>query len=145
MVGRGEPAIGHDNTYVGPGPVPSMGTGNTIWMAAEASGNVIIPGGTAIGVDARADSTSVAVGARAKGGDLSRLLTMLAELQQIVRQADRAQTEQAIEVLRAEVLAPSQDRGKIREVWSGIQGAATMSGAARLVEQISALLAHIHI
>jgi hypothetical protein len=145
MVGRREPVIGHDNTYVGPGPVPSMGTGNTIWTAADACGNVNIPGGTAVGADTRADSTSVAVGARAKGGDLSQLPALLAELQQIFHQADDAQTEQAIEVLRADVQASSPDSGKIREVWNGIQGAATMSGAAGLVEQISALLAHLHI
>jgi hypothetical protein len=142
---RRRPDIGDDNTYVGPGPLPSMGSGNTIWTAADARGNTVIPGGTAVGVDTRADSTSVAVGARAQGGDLPQLLALLAQLQQVFRQVGDAETEQAIEVLSADVQAPSPDRGKIRKVWNGIQGAATMSGAAGLVEQISALLAHLHI
>jgi hypothetical protein len=67
---------GDDNTYVGPGPFRSTGSRNTVWTAADAHGNVVIPGGTAVGYGARADATSVAVGSGASGGDLPQLLVL---------------------------------------------------------------------
>jgi hypothetical protein len=69
--------MGDDNTILGPVP-HKMGSRNTIVADADANGNVIHNrGGTAIGYGARADSTSVAIGGRAMGGDLPQLADLL--------------------------------------------------------------------
>jgi Spy/CpxP family protein refolding chaperone len=61
---------GTDNTIVGNVPYRSIdGNGNTIVGATDSNGNTILnKGGTAIGNGAKADSTSVAIGAHANAG-----------------------------------------------------------------------------
>lgn len=67
------PRMGSDNTILN-APLPTnMGDGNTIVGATDASGNTTFnKGGTAIGRGACADSTSIAIGAGAGGGNCSR-------------------------------------------------------------------------
>ena len=61
-------SAGANNTIVGDAPC-NLGDGNTIINQADANGNVILNrGGTAIGKDACADSSSIAVGAGANAG-----------------------------------------------------------------------------
>ncbi|MGD0793325.1 MAG: hypothetical protein ABR920_16270 [Terriglobales bacterium] len=63
------PQIGNDNTLVNVPIPPSMGDGNTFVGPTDANGNTIYnKGGTAIGKDACADSSSVAIGAGANAG-----------------------------------------------------------------------------
>jgi len=63
-------SIGSDNTMVNV-PIPqNMGSGNTFVGATGPNGNSIVNnGGTAIGKDACADATSVAIGASANAGN----------------------------------------------------------------------------
>lgn len=62
--------MGNDNTIVGNVLIPeNMGDGNTIVGATDANGNTILNrGGTAIGRNAQADQTTVAIGANAGAG-----------------------------------------------------------------------------
>lgn len=63
------PQIGDNNTIVNATIPESMGSGNTFVGATDPSGNTILnKGGTAIGAGARADETSIAIGAGALGG-----------------------------------------------------------------------------
>ncbi len=61
---------GADNTIVGNVPIRSVtGSGNTVVGATDSHGNTILNrGGVAIGNGARADSTSIAIGAHAGSG-----------------------------------------------------------------------------
>jgi hypothetical protein len=66
-------SIGNDNTLVGVKPPLSLGSGNTIIGPTDVKGNTILnKGGTAIGKDACADSTGVAVGAGAQAGNCTK-------------------------------------------------------------------------
>lgn len=66
-------AYGDNNTVLMPNPPSSMGSGNTIIGAADSNGNTIITrGGTAMGVGACADQTSVAIGTNAGAGTCTR-------------------------------------------------------------------------
>jgi len=63
------PSMGSNNTIINVPPPTSMGSGNTIIGPTDSHGNTIInQGGTAIGSDACADSTGIAIGAGAKAG-----------------------------------------------------------------------------
>jgi hypothetical protein len=96
MASDNAPRIGNENTYVGAGPVPAMGDGNTIYTLADANSDVLInKGGTAIGAGARADSTSVAIGALALGGDLPQLAELLAQLRQVFDSVGATEAAQA--------------------------------------------------
>lgn len=133
--------MGDDNVYVGPGPVPPMGDRNTIWTAADAAGNVIIPGGMAAGAGARADGTSVAVGSGAGAGDSLLLLEMLERLQVTV--ANDPTAMQAVTELSAAVQAPTVDRARIKKLWAGVQAVITVGDGAVLVAQIAPTLVHL--
>jgi hypothetical protein len=133
--------MGDDNVYVGPEPVPPMGDRNTIWTAADAAGNIVIPGGTAVGAGAHADSTSVAVGSGAGAGDSLMLLEMLERLQVTV--ANDPTAMQVVTELSAAVQAPTVDRTRIKKVWAGVQSAITLGDGAALVAQIAPALAHL--
>jgi len=62
--------MGDNNTIVNTPVSPNMGSGNTIVGPTDANGNTIYNrGGTAIGSGACADSTSIAIGAGANGGN----------------------------------------------------------------------------
>ena len=62
--------IGNDNTLVNVPAQQSMGDGNTIVGPTDSHGNTVYnKGGVAIGNGARADSTSVAIGAHANAGN----------------------------------------------------------------------------
>lgn len=64
-----KPQIGSDNTLVNVPIPPSLGDGNTFIGPTDANGNTIYnKGGTAIGKDACADPTSIAIGAGANAG-----------------------------------------------------------------------------
>lgn len=63
----GGSVTGSDNTVLND-PRSIHGDGNTI-VGGDANGNVIIPGGTAIGRGAHADSSTVAIGAGAGAGN----------------------------------------------------------------------------
>jgi hypothetical protein len=141
MPGDETPAIGSGNTYVGQGPVPSMGDGNTIYTAADTNGNVLLhEGGTAIGAGARADSTSVAIGAGALGGDQPQLLGLLAELRQILDKNGAVEAGRALAELRHELQSPSPDYGKLRKLWTVIKTAAATNEAIALITRIAPLL-----
>ena len=61
--------IGNQNTFINFIPKGKVGSGNTVIGATDDRGNVIFDqGGTAIGTDACAGSTSVAIGAYASAG-----------------------------------------------------------------------------
>jgi hypothetical protein len=60
-------SVGDDNVVIGRAP-RVLGSGNVIVNTGDAYGNVVIPGGTAIGRGAWADETSVALGAGAGAG-----------------------------------------------------------------------------
>jgi hypothetical protein len=60
-------SAGDDNVVIGRAP-RVLGSGNVIVNTGDAYGNVVIPGGTAIGRGAWADETSVALGAGAGAG-----------------------------------------------------------------------------
>jgi hypothetical protein len=63
------PTIGSNNTVVSLPPPASMGSGNTFVGPTNSNGNTIFNrGGTAIGTGAKADSTSIAIGAGALAG-----------------------------------------------------------------------------
>jgi hypothetical protein len=63
------PAIGDNNTVVGITPPSHMGSGNTFVGPTDARGNTLLNrGGTAIGTEACASSTGVAIGSRANAG-----------------------------------------------------------------------------
>jgi hypothetical protein len=133
--------MGDDNVYVGPGPVPPMGDRNTIWTATDAAGDVVVPGGTAVGAGARADSTSVAVGSGAGAGNGVLLLEMLERLQVTV--ANDPIAKQAVTELSAAVQAPTVGRASIVKLWAGVQAAITVGDGAVLVAQIAPVLAHL--
>lgn len=141
MVDDDAPRIGNDNTYVGPEPAPSMGDGNTIYTLADANGNVILnKGGTAIGAGARADSTSIAIGARAMGGDLPQLAELLAQLRQVFDDEGMAETVEAVEGLVEETETQSPNAHKIGTLWETIKAAATTNEAITLITRITPLL-----
>jgi hypothetical protein len=144
MANGDPPTIGSDNTYVGEGPIPAMGDGNTIYTLANASGDVLLNrGGTAIGSGARADSTSVAVGARALGGDLPQLAELLDQLQQVFDHADAVEAAHAAAGLADETGRPSPDERKIGKLWTTVKAAAATSEAISLVARITPLLATV--
>jgi hypothetical protein len=118
-----------------------MGDRNTIWTAADAAGNVIIPGGMAAGAGARADGTSVAVGSGAGAGDSLLLLEMLERLQVTV--ANDPTAMQAVTELSAAVQAPTVDRARIKKLWAGVQAVITVGDGAVLVAQIAPTLVHL--
>jgi hypothetical protein len=63
------PKIGNDNTLIGVPVPPSMGSGNTFVGPADRNGNTIYnKGGTAIGKNACAGDTDIAIGAGAQTG-----------------------------------------------------------------------------
>jgi hypothetical protein len=129
--------MGDDNTVLGPIP-HRMGSRNTIVHDADAHGNVIHnKGGTAIGYGARADSTSVAIGVGAMGGDLPQLSALLTQLQQVVGDID---TKRAVAEVTAEIQSPSRDDSKIRRLWGAVKVAATGNEAVTLVGRITPLL-----
>ncbi len=142
MVSDDPPMIGSDNTYVGEGPVPAMGDGNTIYTLADANGSVLLNrGGTAIGAGARADSTSVAVGAGALGGDLPQLFELLAQLQQVFDHAGAAEAAHVVAGLADETGRPAPDKHKIDKLWTTVKAAAATNEAISLVARITPLLA----
>jgi hypothetical protein len=142
MASDDPPTIGSDNTYVGEGPVPAMGDGNTIYTLANANGSVLLNrGGTAIGAGARADSTSVAVGARALGGDLPQLFDLLAQLQQVFDHAGAVEAAHAVAGLADETGRSSPDERKIGKLWTTVKAAAATNEAISLVARITPLLA----
>lgn len=144
MASNDPPTIGSDNTYVGEGPVPRMGDGNTIYTLADANGNVIVNrGGTAIGAGARADSTSVAVGAGALGGDLPQLFELLAQLQQAFNRVGAVEAVHAVAGLADATGRPSLDERKIGKLWATIKAAAVTNEAISLVARITPLLAAV--
>lgn len=65
---QARPALGSDNTTYGNVASPTSGSGNTFVGPTDAAGNTVIRGGTAIGRNAHADPTSVAIGANAGAG-----------------------------------------------------------------------------
>jgi hypothetical protein len=137
--------MGDDNTILGPVP-HKMGSRNTIVADADANGNVIHNrGGTAIGYGARADSTSVAIGGRAMGGDLPQLADLLAQLGVLFGQTGDTETATAVAQLAAEVQAPSREGSRIRKAWEGIRLAATTNEAVSLVARITPLLPLHHL
>ncbi len=142
MTSGDAPRIGNENTYVGAGPVPSMGDGNTIYTLADPNGNVLSnKGGTAIGAGARADSTSVAIGARALGGDLPQLAELLAQLRQVFDNEGATEAERAAARLADETQAQAPDGQKVRKLWTTIKAAAATNEAITLVTRITPLLA----
>jgi hypothetical protein len=142
MMSDGAPRIGNENTYVGAGPAPSMGDGNTIYTLTDPNGNVLInKGGTAIGAGAQADNTSVAIGARALSGDLPLLAELFAQLRQVFDNAGATEAAQDVVDLAEETQAQAPDERKVSELWTTIKAAATTNEAITLVTRITPLLA----
>ncbi|MGA9876815.1 MAG: hypothetical protein WBQ21_13515 [Solirubrobacteraceae bacterium] len=109
---------------------------------ADENGDVLInKGGTAIGAGARAEGTSVAIGAHALGGDLPQLAELLAQLRQVFDNVGATEAAQAVADLAEETQVQAPDRDKIRKLWTIIKAAATTNGAITLVTRITPLLA----
>ncbi len=135
--------IGDDNTFVFVDPPDDVGSGNTFIGATDGRVNTILNrGGLAIGADAYADETSVAIGARANaGGRQAEALKLLGQLQALLLQAGDDNAADAVVDLGEEVQKPDRSDGRARQLWAVVKVAATTNEAVVLVGRIGALLA----
>ena len=134
-------AIGDDNTLIGVDPPENMGSGNTIIGPTDAAGNTILNrGGVAVGRGARADGTSIAIGAGAMAG--SGVFDLLSQLQCLLEDGHADEASNVAE-LSAELRKPDCSPSRVRQLWAVIKVAATTNEAATLVAQIVPHLHHL--
>jgi hypothetical protein len=134
--------IGDDNVVVGQ-PPDEMGSGNTIVNIADARANTILnQGGLAIGRNARADATTIAIGTNAMAG--TNLVPPLEELRTILARAGDADAAHATSELIVAIQAPVKDERKIQRLVGIVRSAAATAADAvtlmpLIVEGISRL------
>jgi hypothetical protein len=133
-----ERSVGDESVVIGTGVPDRVGDRSVVIGATDDRGNTIIRGGTAAGYNARADSTSVAVGAHAgAGGDV---MAQLRQLQELLERDGHADGAAAAAQLALEVQTPAPDRSRAARLWTAITVFTTGGEALMLTQGIARAL-----
>jgi len=136
---------GKDNTLIGPGisEALSRGSGNTVitdpsFLAGR--------GGIAIGLDAKADQTSVAIGARAGAGLGATKIDVRDEIVKVIAPliagdiAVSDDLKRSALALLQEVQRERPDRNMLQRLWASFSALATVDGVTGIAEKVSNLI-----
>lgn len=136
--------VGDDSVVIGTGVPRHVGNRSVVIGATDARGNTRLEGGTALGYNAHADSTSVAAGAHAGAGGI---IAQLTQLQALLLTVGEFEPAEATADLLQELQAPNPDPSRIKRLWGRVEtvasAGATASGVLVLVHQLSPLIASI--
>jgi hypothetical protein len=129
--------IGKDSVVIG-NVHGNVGDRSVVIGATDARGNTILNQPMAVGYRASAGPGSIAIGAYANAGaDFQNALRELADL---VASGNDVKLSADFQKFRAEISAPTPDRGRVMIVWGLIKSAAAINGALALIGRIEAFL-----
>jgi hypothetical protein len=148
VIGPSPGRIGSGNVFIraGDGGDVRIGEGTAVPPGSQLrggdGGGIHIGGGVAIGAGARADPTSVAIGAGAMAGQQLTLEAALEQLRELLKAAGRTKEASLASDLGAEVNRPmTPERAKrIKQLWRAVSVAATTNEAIALVHSIAPVI-----
>ncbi|MBN1638096.1 MAG: hypothetical protein JW866_03960 [Ignavibacteriales bacterium] len=123
--------IGKDAVVIG-NVNADVGDGSVVINATDSNGNVILNRPMAIGRGAKADNTSIAIGANANAGyDINKALKDLSEI------INNSKDEKLKLVFQDFLIEKgSGDHKKLGSLWHIIETSSTLSGCIAFVQQI---------
>ena len=130
--------VGDDSVVIGADPPRRVGNRSVFIGATDNAGNTRIAGGTAVGYNARADPTSVAIGAHALAGDGA--IPHLLQLQVLLTQAGQTDAASAARDMVDELERNVPDKHRVRALWNVVKVGATGNEALAFIHEISHIL-----
>ena len=133
--------IGNDSVVMGNVPQNlEVGEGSVVIGPTDANGNTILNRPMAIGRNAQAGPTSIAIGAGANAGSDFNLAAAIHELLSLAKQSHNAQAQSHLGAIADELTKPDPDKSLIHRSWEALKVAGTIDGAYSLLSAITSFL-----
>jgi hypothetical protein len=132
-----EKQVGDESVVIGT-PPGHVGDRSVVIGPTDSRGNVRIGGGVAVGYNANADATSVAIGAHAGAG--TAVMPRLAELRVLFTAAGETDGANAAAELAEQLRSAQPNATKVARCWDVVKVAATTNEALLLVHTIARTL-----